>query len=95
MKLKGEEIDYYNKYVSKECQKWAGSGIFTMNEVKILRSVYKKWVKTHAYDVYGSVDLLENIPEIQFLNKAFKTSKKINKVFIDFDNHQYKIVEEI
>ena len=95
MILKGKEFDYYNKYVSKECQKWTGSGLFTMDEVKILRSIYKKWVKIYAYDVYGSVDLLENIPEIQFLNKAFKTSKKIGKVFIDFDNEEYKIIEEI
>ena len=93
MILKGKEFDYYNKYV-KHCQ-WTGSGIFKMNEVKILRSVYKKWVKIHAYNLYGSVDLLENIPEIQFLNKAFKTSKKISKVFIDFDNQEYKIIEEI
>ena len=95
MKLKGEEIVYYCQYVDKHSQKWTGSGIFIMNEIKILKSVYKKWVKTHAYKVYGSVDLLENIPEIQFLNKAFKTSKKINKVFIDFDNQEYKIIEEI
>lgn len=94
IKITKKNVEYY-KYLDKHCQTWIGSGIFTMDEVKLLRGIYKQWIKTYAYDVYGNVNTLDEIPEIQFLNNAFKTSKKIKKVFIDFDNKQYQIIEEV